>query len=88
VAYPDVVLGFLWAGNLDQHNIRRALRSLPNAGTCELMCHPGVGEAGARYRHWGYRWGEEYAALVDPQVARILEREGAQLISYRDLANS
>lgn len=87
VAAPDTVIGFPWAGNLDERNLRRAIAAFPASGTCELMCHPGLDDPGGAYGHWGYRWPEEHAALTDPAVARRLEDRGIRLISYRDLAD-
>ena len=75
--------GFYYGGNLNKKNLLNVLRNLPSTGTCELMCHPGNADPDGRYGHWGYHWGEELNALIDPDVFVLLRRRDIELISYR-----
>ena len=84
---PDHFVGFFFGGNLHKGNLQQLIQHLPPAGTCELMCHPGIEDPAIRYRHWGYHWSEELSALTDPEIAEVLSRQGVRLISYRQLAN-
>jgi len=80
---PDHFAGFCFGGNLDKKNLQTLLQSLPDSGTCELMCHPGLDDPNSRYRHWGYHWQDELSALIDPEIADFLRQKGIQLVSYR-----
>ena len=85
VRSTDHFVGFFFGGNMVKTNLKTVLQNLPAFGTCELMCHPGHGDAGRHYRHWHYNWTSELAALVDPEIRDLLGRRGVKLISYRDL---
>jgi chitin disaccharide deacetylase len=84
----DHVAGFHIAGNLNKKNLQKLLQSLPDDGTCELMCHPGLDDPSSRYTHWRYRWQDELNALVDPEIAEYLRQRGIPLVSYRELTDS
>lgn len=84
---PDHFVGFRFSGRLDKNNLQTLLQSLPCAGTCELMCHPGLEDPDCRYRHWGYHWQEELSALLDPEISDILRQKDIRLVSYRQLHN-
>jgi hopanoid biosynthesis associated protein HpnK len=84
--HTDHFAGFFFGGHLHKQNLQTLLQHLPPAGTCELMCHPGCCDPQTRYRHWGYHWSDELSALVDPEIADVLQRQGIQLISYGQLA--
>ena len=49
------------------------------------MCHPGLHDPDKRYAHWGYNWGEELNALIDPEVFKYIQDNEIKLISYREL---
>jgi hopanoid biosynthesis associated protein HpnK len=85
--HPDHFVGFFFGGSLDKKNLQNLLQHLPAAGTCELMCHPGIEDPASRYRHWGYHWSDELNALTDPEIAEVLRRQGIHRISYRELAS-
>lgn len=56
-------------------------------GVAELMCHPGVVDAGLRATSGYAEWRErELAVLTDPQVRTALEAAGVRLVSYLVLA--
>jgi predicted glycoside hydrolase/deacetylase ChbG (UPF0249 family) len=81
-AAPDRTIGVLDAGRLTVDRIRRALGGA--AGVTELVCHPGLGNAGlaAAYPTWGYAWDEETAALRDSGLPGALREAGIELTSF------
>lgn len=83
---PDHFVGFFYGGRLIKPNLMRVLESLPNEGTCELMCHPGRHDAGSARAHWQYRWQEELDALTDRSVGELLQSRGIELVPYAALA--
>ena len=82
----DRFFGFLHSGNLHKQNLLRILKSLPQNGTWELMCHPGLKDPETSYNHWRYHWQDELDALLDEDVAAVLHQKSISLISYRELA--
>jgi predicted glycoside hydrolase/deacetylase ChbG (UPF0249 family) len=59
---------------MNEPNLLATLDCL-TAGVNEVIMHPGFhdAETAARY-NWGYRWEDEYRALVSPRVRdRIVE---------------
>ena len=83
----DHFVGFYHGGDLNRANLRALAARLPACGVTELMCHPGRDDPASGRAHWGYGWAAELEALTDPEVARILQRRGVSLISYRDMAS-
>jgi len=82
---PDVFVGLADTGRLDEARLLRLLGRLP-AGTSELVCHPGSGDAAIASAYpWGFRWDAEAAALTSPVVREALARERIQLVTYKDL---
>jgi predicted glycoside hydrolase/deacetylase ChbG (UPF0249 family) len=89
---PFTTLGFLRAGgSLTTGTLLRALdrlrgRSAP--AIVEVMLHPGRpdAETECRYGHWGYRWENDLALLLDPSLPEALARRGIQVTSFRELA--
>ena len=79
---PNQLAGFIHGGSLDRRNLRATIDTLPGAGVCELMCHPG--EEDGR-DPWGYHRGAELEALIDPEIAALLAERGVSRISFRDL---
>ena len=85
VRTPDTLVGLAETGRLDEARLRAVVVALPE-GTSELVCHPGAGDGAIASAYgWGFRWDEEAAALTAPAVRETLQREGIQLIAYRDL---
>ncbi len=82
---PDHFRGFYFGGNMNACNLLTTLRSLPDTGTCEIMCHPGHSDPDSPYLDWQYRWDSELSALKDPDVRGYVEREGIKLVSFADL---
>jgi hopanoid biosynthesis associated protein HpnK len=86
-AAPNRFFGFFFGGNLTRENLLQILARLPAAGTCELMCHPGVWDSHSRYSHWGYSWQAELDALTSREVKDHLRAAGIELISYTGLSS-
>lgn len=82
----DRTVGVLAAGRLDEPALLAALDDVE--GTCELVCHPGMGDAAlARAYAWGYRWDAETAALRAPSAAAALAARGIALTRFSRLAD-
>lgn len=86
LAHTDQFTGFYFGGSLTKANLRTLIRNLPTAGTCELMCHPGLHDERSGHGHWNYRWTEELDALRDPLLPELMRQRGIHLVGYRDLA--
>ncbi|WP_044561872.1 hopanoid biosynthesis-associated protein HpnK [Azospirillum sp. B4] len=72
LAAPDQVLGLAWTGAVTAERLRGALAHLP-PGVTEIYLHPAVSDdvpGGAP----GYRYREELAALLDPEVNALAAR--------------
>ena len=79
---PDQVFGLAWSGAMTSKRLAGLIRGLPQ-GLSEIYLHPGLdGEfAGAAA---GYRYAEEFAALVDLDVRRATQEAGVQLGGFVD----
>jgi hopanoid biosynthesis associated protein HpnK len=84
----DNFAGFYFGGQLNKSNLMTVLESLPQNGTCELMCHPGILDLNDRYKYWGYSKNEEFAALTEPSIREWIARHNVQLTSFSQLAHS
>ncbi len=83
---PDRFFGVKVTGMLDRSAIRSIMETL-GEGTAELMCHPGEYDADlerARTRLKRERE-RELEALSDPNLRRLAEEHGIELINYRGL---
>jgi predicted glycoside hydrolase/deacetylase ChbG (UPF0249 family) len=78
-------VGFYFGGRLTEQNLVTVLERVGTTGTTELMCHPGENDPASPYRHWGYAWAAEVAALSSARVKDLLRARGLTLISYRDV---
>ena len=85
VLSTDHFAGFFFGGKLNPNNFKIVLQYLPDWGTCELMCHPGVNEHHASPSFGGYERSKELDALLSPDIAKLMGAANIQLISYRDL---
>ena len=81
----DDFVGFYFGGRLTEQNLVTVLERVGTTGTTELMCHPGENDPASPYRHWGYAWAAEVAALSSVRVKDLLRARGLTLISYRDV---
>ncbi len=80
----DHFTGFRETGSLDEAAMIRTLEKLPD-GLTEFMCHPG--KCGPELQGAATRLKEsravELAALLSPEVRRVIERRGIKLTDYR-----
>ena len=84
--HPDFFVGFSETGFLDRKSLEMILTNL-REGTTELMCHPGIHDSqleSARTRLKRQRQ-IEFEALTDPSLPGLLQRQGIQSISYREI---
>jgi len=79
---PDDFRGFAEAGQWRQQSLAEAILDL-DSGLTEIGCHPGDDDAIDAELGWGYRWEQELAALVAPQVAAAISQGGVTLTTYR-----
>jgi hypothetical protein len=60
---------------------------LPDAGTFEVVLHPGIDDPDARTRYpWGYEWEEEARALESEELAALFTSRGVETESFSRLA--
>jgi chitin disaccharide deacetylase len=83
---PDGSLGVEVTGSLDENLFRAIARSIPE-GTWEFVCHPGYNDADLQASRTRLRESREteLRVLTLPAAREVLEKEGVELISYRDL---
>lgn len=83
---PDRFFGVKVTGMLDSSAIRSIMESL-GEGTAELMCHPGEYDADLERAHTRLKRerARELEALSDPNLRRLAEEQGIELINYRGL---
>ena len=91
VLFPEASTGAEHPGQLDLPATIRALHRLAATGAAssELVTHPGGADDPdrARYR-WGFRWGDELAALTSGTVGHAVKEYGFVLGTFADLASS
>ena len=85
-------IGFLHAGGrMECHNLLGMIDWLRHKQSCsivEVMLHPGVDDmhTANKYKHWQYKWEKDLDLLLDPSLAKALDRRGIEITSYRELA--
>lgn len=86
---PDGTVGIVATGELDPAFFQLLVEQLP-PGTWELVCHPGYNDADLDKIRTRLRASRvsELKLLISPESRRILEQNGIELISYRDLTAS
>jgi chitin disaccharide deacetylase len=84
---PDGTLGIVVTGALDETLFYAIARSIPE-GTWEFVCHPGYNDADLQAGKTRLRESREteLRVLTLPAVREVLEQQGIELISYRELA--
>ena len=77
----DRVFGLRWSGGMTRERLSGLIRYLP-AGLSEIYLHPATGpyEGSAP----GYRYGDELAALISPEVLAARRSGPLQLGGFRD----
>jgi len=84
--HADRTLGIARAGRLDRAELSRLIGRV--VGTCELVCHPGLGQAALEAALGvGYRWDAETRALGDAAVRAACAAHGVRLATFRELAS-
>jgi hopanoid biosynthesis associated protein HpnK len=83
---PDQVFGLVWSGAVSKLRLHDLIEALP-PGLSEIYLHPGLDGAfeGAAP---GYRYADEFAALVDPRVIGAVRRSAVSLGGFSDFASS
>lgn len=80
----DRVVGLVGSGAFDVARMRAALAGLPD-GLTEIYCHPAAADAYPGSAP-GYRYRDELAGLIDPQVRAALLASGAECGSFARFA--
>ena len=82
VRVADQVIGLAWSGAMTAHRVAGLVRGLP-PGLTELYTHPATagGWEGAAP---GYRYADELAALLAPEVMDAVRERGAVLGGFSD----
>jgi hopanoid biosynthesis associated protein HpnK len=80
----DRVFGLVASGSFDTARMRAALQALPD-GLTEIYCHPATADAYPGSAP-GYRYRDELAALIDPQVRAAMIASGAECGSFSRFA--
>ncbi|HEY2050777.1 MAG TPA: hopanoid biosynthesis-associated protein HpnK [Caulobacteraceae bacterium] len=83
---PDQVFGLAWSGAMTAPRLRGLIEALPS-GLSEIYLHPGL-DGGFEGSAPGYRYVEEFAALVDRNVADAARRGGVALGGFADFDGS
>jgi hopanoid biosynthesis associated protein HpnK len=86
IVTADHVFGVAWSGALRRERLAGLIDRLPS-GVSEVYCHPATSDAFAGAAS-GYRYREELAALLSPDVAAAVARHGVALTTYSHLHGS
>jgi chitin disaccharide deacetylase len=81
ILVPDRVYGLCWSGQMTASRLSALIRNLPK-GITEIYLHPATGafEGGAP----GYRYREEFEALMAPEIVALCRDEGLRLGGFKD----
>lgn len=82
---PDQVFGLAWSGAVTAERLSRLLPHLPE-GLSEVYAHPATG--GYPGSAAGYRYAEEAAALLDPQVRAAVTQGGFRTGRFGDFVRA
>jgi predicted glycoside hydrolase/deacetylase ChbG (UPF0249 family) len=81
---PDHVFGLAWSGAMTAERIAGILRHLPD-GLTEIYSHPATADSFAGAAH-GYRYRDELAAPMAPDIKKLVPATGAQAGGFLDFA--
>lgn len=85
--FNDFIFGIRDTGRMDGDALRRTIAALPD-GVSEIFLHPATGRwAEMESEAAGFRFEDEFKALVDPAVRAAVAKAGAELIAFGDLIN-
>ena len=79
---PDQVFGLAWSGAMSPSRVSGLLRHL-GPGTTEIYLHPATRDEFAGSAA-GYRYADELAALIDPEISVLAHRPDVTLAGYCD----
>jgi hopanoid biosynthesis associated protein HpnK len=83
---PDQVFGLAWSGAVSKLRLHDLIEALP-PGLSEIYLHPAL-DGGFEGAAPGYRYADEFAALIDPWVIGAVRRSAATLGGFSDFASS
>ena len=87
IACNDHIFGLHESGRMTPERVTRFLGELPE-GVSELYCHPATERwTGPESLPPEYLCTEEFAALAERKLRRLLEGEGVRRIRFADLAH-
>lgn len=86
IVMADQVFGLAWSGALAPARLASLIDRLPE-GVSEIYCHPATRDDFPGHAP-GYRYAEEAAALIDPEVRGAIARSGAQLSRLGDVVRA
>jgi len=79
---PDQVFGLAWSGAMSAPRVAGLIRHL-GSGATEIYLHPATRDEFAGSAP-GYRYADELAALIDPDVCALARRPDVTLAGYGD----
>jgi hypothetical protein len=79
---PDQVFGLAWSGAMSASRVAGLLGHL-EPGTTEIYLHPATSDEFVGSAP-GYRYADELAALLDPNICALARRPDVKLAGYRD----
>jgi predicted glycoside hydrolase/deacetylase ChbG (UPF0249 family) len=86
--FTETHFGLDESGQIDKTTLACAIRRAAGQGrrTAELTVHPGAHDDPELARFpWGYAWGRELEALLDPAARELVGQVGYRLGSFADL---
>jgi len=83
---PDQVFGLRWSGEMTTRRLLGLIRNLP-AGLSEIYLHPAT-HGGFHGAAEGYRYEEEFAALIDPEVVFAASRPDLKRGGFTDFSSA
>jgi hopanoid biosynthesis associated protein HpnK len=85
VLVPDQVFGLAWSGAMTAPRLHALIRALPD-GISEIYLHPGL-DGGFEGAAPGYRYADEFAALLDREVGAAAREASIRLGGFADFAD-
>ena len=86
---PEIFLGMVYGGRLNQKLLNDLLERLPEGKTTEIMTHPGHFDQSSMqiYEHWGYRGEEELSSMCLCSKKTLESQRQVKMISYEEAGN-
>lgn len=86
IATPDAVFGLAWSGAMTAARVTALIRHCPE-GLTEIYAHPAIA-GGFEGAAPGYRYAEEFVALMAPESIEAARASGARFGGYADFEGS